>query len=50
MVVLGGGDDHGEVHRRLDVVDLLRVLLHLLQDLPRLQAHSKTLHHNRTTP
>lgn len=37
-VVLGCSDDHGKVHRRLDVIDLLVVLLDRLQDVPRLGA------------
>lgn len=40
-VVLGGGDEHGEIHRRLDVVDLPAVLLHLLQNISRLSPRKR---------
>lgn len=32
-VVLGGRDEHGEIHWGLDVIDLPAVLLHFLQNL-----------------
>lgn len=37
-VILGGADEHGEIYRCLDVVDLPGVLLGLLQNLSRLMA------------
>lgn len=40
-VVLGGTDEHSQIHRWLDVIDLPAVLLGLLQNLPRLFTNNK---------
>lgn len=42
-VVLGGADEHGQVHWGLDVVDVPGVLLGFLQDLPRLPISDKNI-------
>lgn len=41
-VVLGGTDEHSEIHRRLDVIDLLGVLFGALQDISRLPIKHST--------
>lgn len=44
-VVLGGADEHSQVHWGLDVVDVPGVLLGFLQDLPRLPISETYTHH-----
>lgn len=46
-VVLGGTDEHSEIHRRLDVIDLLGVLFGALQDISRLPINDTDKTFNR---